>query len=101
MRPIDADKLEYKEVIEPMRDRDGMIYPLHYLVVKKTDIMCAPTLDVAPVKHGEWIWMGEQGDSRHMCSVCKGKEKVPTIMGEPIVWEYCPNCGAKMDGERR
>ena len=53
--------------------------------------------DVKPVVHGKWTH-GE-GDSRWMCSVCKGKENVPTIMGKPIVWDYCPNCGARM-GEK-
>ena len=48
-------------------------------------------------RHGHWIWMGEQGDSRYMCSVCKSKEDVPTCNGEPTIWEYCPNCGAIMD----
>lgn len=47
-------------------------------------------------KTGEWIWMGEQGDSRFMCSVCKSKENVPTIMGKPDVWWFCPDCGADM-----
>ena len=91
MRPIDADKLEYKEVIEPMRDRDGMIYPLHYLVVKKTDIMCAPTLDVAPVKYGEWEYIGGYG-YQYRCSKC--------VMCAERKTRYCPNCGAKMDGEK-
>ena len=55
-------------------------------------------LNSEPVRHGHWIWMGEQGDSRYMCSVCKGKEdNVPTCNGEPTIWEYCPNCGTKMD----
>ena len=31
-----------------------------------------------------------------MCSVCKWKENVPKIMGEPTVWDYCPSCGARM-----
>jgi hypothetical protein len=31
-----------------------------------------------------------------MCSECGGKEYVPTCMGIPNIWEYCPNCGAKM-----
>lgn len=54
--------------------------------------------ELAVVRHGHWIWMGEQGDSRYMCSVCNCKEdNVPTCNGEPTIWEYCPNCGAKMD----
>lgn len=48
-------------------------------------------------RKGKWIWMGDKGDSRFMCSVCKSKENVPTCNGEPIIWEFCPNCGAKMD----
>ena len=47
-------------------------------------------------KNGKWIWMGDKGDSRFMCSVCKAKENVPTCNGEPTIWEFCPNCGAEM-----
>lgn len=49
---------------------------------------------------GEWIWCGDKGDSRFMCSVCKSKENVPTCMGEPSVWDYCPNCGARMESKK-
>ena len=47
---------------------------------------------------GKWIWKGEEGDSRFMCSVCKCKEHVPTCNGVPDIWQYCPNCGADMRG---
>ena len=47
---------------------------------------------------GVWIWCGDKGDSRFMCSVCKSKENVPTCMGEPTIWDYCPSCGARMKG---
>ena len=50
-----------------------------------------------PVQHGKWIWKGEEGDSRFMCSVCKCKEHVPTCNGVPDIWQYCPNCGARME----
>lgn len=50
-------------------------------------------------KQGKWIDLHPQGDSRFMCSVCKWKEHVPTCMGKPTVWEYCPSCGARMDGD--
>ena len=52
-----------------------------------------------PVRHGKWIWKGEDGDSRWMCSECKCKEYVPTCNGVPNIWNYCPNCGARMDEE--
>ena len=51
---------------------------------------------VSAERVGVWIWCGDKGDSRFMCSVCKSKENVPTCMGEPSVWDYCPNCGARM-----
>ena len=41
-------------------------------------------------------WVKNDGDSRFMCSVCKSKEDVPTIMGKPKIWEYCPSCGSKV-----
>jgi hypothetical protein len=59
----------------------------------------APTVDAEPVRHGKWIWKGEDGDSRWMCSECKCKEYVPTCNGVPNIWDYCPNCGARMDKE--
>lgn len=59
----------------------------------------APTIDAEPVRHGKWTrnYESSWGDSRFMCSVCHCKESVPTCNGEPTVWDYCPNCGAKMD----
>lgn len=56
-----------------------------------------PTVDAKPVRHAHWIWKGDEGDSRFMCSECGGKEYVPTCMGIPNIWEYCPNCGARME----
>ena len=58
-----------------------------------------PTADVRENVKAHWIDMKPTGDSRFMCSRCKWKEKVPTIMGEPIVWDYCPSCGADMRGD--
>ena len=45
----------------------------------------APVIDAVPVKHGEWTVI----NGCVSCSVC----------GEPnMEWNYCPNCGAKMNG---
>lgn len=58
-----------------------------------------PAADVQEVRYGRWIWKGEEGDSRFMCSVCHSKEYVPTCNGKPTVWFCCPNCGAIMVNE--
>lgn len=62
-----------------------------------TEIQYMPAADVAPVVHGRWIKPTKIGhrsfDILH-CSVCDG---VPCAVDENT--KYCPNCGAKMDGE--
>ncbi len=54
-----------------------------------------PAADVQPVKHGRWIDKNPQDkyDPRCICSVC-GSVEFPLSRHK-----YCPNCGAKMDGE--
>ena len=47
-----------------------------------------PAADVAPVTHGRW---GAGAYAGYRCSACKTTWDAPTA--------YCPNCGAKMDGE--
>lgn len=47
--------------------------------------------DVTEYKHGYWV--REKESSR--CSECNC-----TLAGQAL-WMYCPNCGAKMDGERK
>lgn len=61
-----------------------------------------PTADVAPAAHGEWI--PNESDRHHHCSVCGEdalcKEDWQFLDCVEILSEYCPNCGAKMDGEK-
>ena len=56
-----------------------------------------PAADVAEVRHGEWKKIDVQPYFRkhysignYSCSVCHRKGMRD--------WNYCPNCGAKMDG---
>ena len=61
-----------------------------------------PTADVAPVVHGRWITWEEAGNDipsphRHECSVCHDAAQV-LINNIELLSDYCPNCGAKMDG---
>ena len=52
-----------------------------------------PTVDAAPVRHGRWIEQ-EKYDFGTMydCSICGNR-----ILDNGHSWNYCPNCGAKMD----
>lgn len=61
------------------------------------DINKMPTIDATPVKHGEWI-KGQFVDSGLKCPFCGF---VPYDPGGCEKFNYCSNCGAKMDGERK
>ena len=60
------------------------------------------TADVVEVRYGEWYTTryatlsGGLNWYSHSCSACDYTYK--TVV--PIGYDYCPNCGAKMDGER-
>ena len=58
----------------------------------------APTVDAVEVVHGWWMpqydrcWIdGQRWKTGYHCSACMGFNKVKS--------HYCPNCGAKMDGD--
>lgn len=50
-------------------------------------------------KTGKWLPDSRFYDIRFVCSACKNTESVATVNFKPI-WKYCPNCGAKMEGEQ-
>ena len=58
----------------------------------------APTADVAPVVHGEWI-PSPHIYGIYMCSRCRDMYDLCQPNFEEIdAWQFCPNCGARMDG---
>lgn len=59
----------------------------------KFDIESFPAADVAPVVHGWWGTHSDRPDSL-ICSVCN----CGFDMWKHDPHNYCPNCGAKMDG---
>lgn len=52
----------------------------------------ASTVDAVEVKHGKWRKRGNE----KTCSICEF-----IYYSNNDEWNYCPNCGAKMDGERK
>lgn len=83
MRLIDADAL-----LEKMKKTD------RYFNIK-FDIEDAPTVDADIVCHGRWkVWYhGKKGGFSYTCSEC-GIHADETS-------DYCPKCGARMDGGNR
>ena len=55
-----------------------------------------PSADVAPVVHGRWISVGHK--LSRICSVCDRDEPYKFADDNANVYDYCPHCGARMDG---
>ena len=99
MRPIDADALKDELMYLPGGYAQSFAGKACLMAIDDT-----PTLDYAPVRHGEWIEKIEPyaytatGREIHIfhCSVCDF-----TWANKRMVFDHfkhCPNCGAKMDG---
>ena len=52
-------------------------------------------VDVSTVRHGQWVEKEKYTFGiMYDCSLCENR-----ILDNGHPWNYCPNCGAKMDGE--
>lgn len=85
-RLIDAN-----EILKSEHQHYDYMADEYYVLVR--DIENAPTVDTEPVRHGRWK-RSKSYKSVIFCDEC----------GEPFElsnstehWNYCPNCGAKMD----
>ena len=61
-------------------------------------IDAVPTADVVPIHHGHWTEIDHSknlGDYHFVCSECKCNTPDRAYVITP---NFCPNCGAKMDG---
>lgn len=76
MRLIDADKL----IIKLYEEQPGDWEFFRHMVINTS------TVDAVPIMHGQWL-NGMSGNYK-ICSECK----------QIADFDYCPNCGARMDG---
>lgn len=62
------------------------------------------TADVAPVRHGRWLHteepLGWEDVDCMECSACHDSWIIEEdyCFDDMPLWNYCPSCGAKMDG---
>ena len=93
-RAIDANALQRKLV--EMAD----FYDADYLFVDAVmdEIDNAPTVDAVEVVHGRWhdVYLMTPWIATGICSHCNLKSYINPDF--PFA-KYCPNCGAKMDGD--
>ena len=88
MRLIDADKI--------IITRQEYVGALTLKERLRRLLDSQPTVDAEPVRHGRWIEV-DVGDCCYRCSEC-GFIRDAYLLD---ISNYCPKCGAKMDGERK
>lgn len=84
-----------KEYIEREAAMDAILKQppdAHYPEWYARDIREIPTADVVEVRRGEWR---KENNSTYVCSCCS--DRVGAFIAGTS--NYCPNCGAKMDGK--
>lgn len=70
----------------------------------KMAICDLPAADVAPVRHGRWLHTEEPLGWKDVdcmeCSACHDSWIIEEdyCFDDMPLWNYCPSCGAKMDG---
>lgn len=99
MRLIDADELMkkfYDIEFNAKHELFGVSRDLALEGLKhiKKALKGMPTID--PVKHGRWEESKCLDDCFWVCSCCKFPSQA---VAAPKLYKYCPNCGARMDGD--
>ena len=102
-RYVDVD-IVYELIQEQLDDVDstgafsqGMSKAFNIAKSILNDEEQVPTADVQEVRHGKWI--RQDGRPEAICSEC-GRNVVYQVINYRWQFEnYCPHCGAKMDGK--
>lgn len=81
-----AEYVEREKVLSKAAPVEGCFSDM----ISVYDVVMLPAADVAPVVHGRWIMHDDEFGLTCECSACHIE-----TMGDG---NYCPNCGAKMDG---
>lgn len=106
MRLIDADYFD-KMLIDAQAEcaDKNNTFKYGFLSTVRANLDRCPSVDAEPVKRGKWLChrVSRIGNTciEHVqtekCSVCKRYITTPFVYGRTVN-NYCPHCGAKMDG---
>ena len=91
---IEKARLNNKHTDAKSRNQHNQEYT-HFGVIANRQ----PTVEAVPVLHAEWIDDTGCLDSvrQYKCSNC-GRKPIVNMNYVSILSDFCPNCGAKMDG---
>ena len=99
---IDAHKAiehikQYKFRDNPNPVEQGVNFAIRVVCRELTDNRLIPAADVVEVKHGKWIKKTDDVSYWYECSECSERPPYGRYK-ETLFSDYCPYCGAKMDG---
>lgn len=89
-----SDYIKRGEAFYAVSEEAGMLKKVVFDRIMKR-LESIPSADVEPVRHGRYKSYENSYGWRCICSVCGCDFKAP-MFGTV---NYCPNCGARMDGE--
>lgn len=89
---IDADALLKGAILRVEGNFEYHGKKVPFSAIPEQTIRDCPSADVAEVVHG--VWDDSYDGITPYCSVCKRSHRMMNRTPD-----YCPNCGAKMDGE--
>lgn len=99
-----AEYIDREELLELYRTGNTVIDEAGVvpLPVIRQNIMDMPAADVKPVVHGHWVSLTDCSNAGVYCSNCHKKVYKEDYSlcnrKNKLRSNYCPNCGAKMDG---
>lgn len=110
MRLVNADALlcKLEKYSDPTaREKNEYLFGMQQRLETCIELVDdAPTVDAVPVVHGRWIIKDNPGTGwyRVTCSECgEDVTSVAPVIGffpkAKATWDFCPNCGARMDGK--
>ena len=90
-----AEYIEREAILREIERRERLMVVDKTISVDalKRFILNRPAADVAPVRHGQWII--DSAGGKIACSDCGC---IYLGYNGRLTPNYCPNCGAKMDG---
>lgn len=98
-----ADLISRKAAMDVFMGMPPDFYHTSYIV---GEINCLPSVEAVPVVHGRWVkmtgMMPPEYHGHYECSECQWHMKgLRNSWTREEELSYCPNCGARIDGERR